>query len=387
MMDGGFEGSASDAGLASAEAAGAAPPVMLPKHLYHQQAAFDEEMRRLFPRHWQFVAMRQELAEPNDFITLDLPGQAIVVQNFKGELKAFQNVCTHRFNRIQTEERGRRPLMCGYHGWSFDRTGFPVGRPKKEQFPAETEEERARLCLPSYRLDTCGDFVFVDLSGEAPPLRDFLGGVGATLEEISTHLGAPLHFGHVRHAANWKLLVENVLECYHCAIVHTETFVTGLGIGRLPIDEVAFAGAHSSCHFPRSEIPRENLRKKILSHLDARGYSHQSFFHVHVFPNLFIASQEGLSFYVGHAVPVGPRETMLRTRYFEPKVELTEGQRARQDMLNAQTIEIGLKVLEEDRAILENVQRGLELSDRPGALGADEIRIAAFFEQYRAAIG
>src|SRR5690606_29503708 len=98
-------------------------------------------------------------------------------------------------------------------------------------------------------------------------------------------------FGHVKHQANWKLLVENVLECYHCASVHPETFITGLGVGRKPISNVEMsAQGHSSSHFPRTPIKREALRKKIISHLDDRGLTHNSFYHIHIFPNLFISS-------------------------------------------------------------------------------------------------
>lgn len=356
---------------------------MLPKPAYFSEAWLGTEIERLFAGGWLFVGTAAELAEHNNFVTLDLPGVALVVQNFRGELRAFQNVCTHRFNRIQTAERGKRPLMCGYHAWNFDQSGFPVGRPKRDQYPADTADERARLCLPRYRVDRCGAFVFVDLSGQAPSLVDYLGEVAAELETISAVMGAEIRFASVPHEANWKLLVENVLECYHCAAVHPETFIGGLGVGHHPIRDVAVTDGHSSCHFPRTEIKRENLRRKILSHLAERDYAHDSFFHIYVFPNLFISSQEGLTFYIGQALPTAARRTVLRTRVYEPRIEYSTGGRARQDMLNQQSVEIAARVIEEDRAVLENVQRGLEVSTRPGILGGEEVRIAAFFDHYR----
>lgn len=384
MTDGAVPGHSMELEVSERHRALAAQTELLPKHYYASDDHLRREVAQLFAGRWQFAAMADELPSHNDFVTLDLPGHAVVLQNFKGEIRAFQNVCTHRFNRIQTEERGRRPLMCGYHAWMFNESGFPVGRGKGNQFPVADEAARARLCLPAYRVDACGKFLFVDLSGSAPPLRDQLGTHAAMLDELSGHMGAQIHYAAVPHRANWKLLVENVLECYHCGTVHSESFVAGLGIGRLPIAEVSIDGPNSSCHFPRTEIRREGLRKKILSHLDARAFVHDSFFHVHIFPNLFISSQEGLTFYVGHAVPLGARETTLRTRIYEPAVELSEGKRARQDMLNVQSREVANTVLQEDRTVLENVQRGLELSDRPGVLGAEEVRIATFFQHYRA---
>jgi phenylpropionate dioxygenase-like ring-hydroxylating dioxygenase large terminal subunit len=363
----------SEAGADTARSAGP-----LPKDVYFSPAVFEEEMARLFERGFQFAALTTELAKDRDFVCVDHFGRSVVVQNFKGELKAFQNVCTHRFNRIQTEERGNRPLSCRYHGWTFDKTGFPAGMPKREQY---LSDDNAHLCLTPYEVDTCGKFVFIR-RGEGPGLREQLGSFYDVLDEISRHMGAEIHFCAVPHAANWKLLVENVLECYHCSTVHRNTFIP-LGVGKLPIDQVVIDASHSSSHFPRVDEEREKLRQRYLSHLASRGMVHNSFFHIHIFPNLFISSGEGLSFYVGHALPIGPQETLLRMRIFEPAVELSPKHRERQLPINEGTIRTSLALIEEDRAILEAVQKGVRVSEKPGALGDEEVRIAAFHAAYR----
>jgi phenylpropionate dioxygenase-like ring-hydroxylating dioxygenase large terminal subunit len=354
---------------------------MIAKRNYHSPDALEREVERLFNTGFQFVALTTELEKDRNFVCLDRAGAAIVVQNFKGELRAFQNICTHRFNKIQTEDRGNRPLSCRYHGWTFDRTGAPSGLPKREQFTGPSGEIDASLCLPQYPIEVCGKFVFVNMGGGAASLNEHLGDFYETLEEISVHIGAEIHSCTVPHAANWKLLVENVLECYHCATVHRDTFIP-LGVGKKPIDQVILSGDHSSSHFPRVDEEREHLRQRYLSHLKSRGFAHNSFYHIYIFPNLFISSGEGLSFYVGNALPVSPAETNLRMRIFEPAVELSEKHRARQDPINAGTIETSLALVEEDRAILEMIQRGIGLSDRPGRIGAEEIRIKAYMERY-----
>lgn len=350
---------------------------MIPKAAYHDQCVFDDEMRLLFNHGFQFAALTTELANDRDFVCVEHAGLSLVVQNFKGELKAFQNVCTHRFSRIQTDERGNRPLSCRYHAWTYDKNGSPLGTAKREDFQLP---DTADLCLTAYEVAVCGIFVFVRL-GYGPSLRDQLGDFYAQLEEISLHIGQEIGFRSVPHAANWKLLVENVLECYHCATVHRETFIP-LGVGKLPIDNIVIASDHSSSHFPRVDVAREKLRKTYLSHLKNRGYVHNSFFHIYIFPNLFITSSEGLSFYVGHALPIAPIETLLRMRFFETAVELSPKHRARQDPINEGTLTTSMALVEEDRAILENVQKGIRLSDKPGVLGKEEIRIKAFHERY-----
>ncbi len=351
---------------------------MIPNVNYHDAVLLDTEMAQVFARTWQFVAMADELANNRDFVCVDLPDDSIVVQNFKGELRAFKNVCTHRLNLIQTEDRGNRHLMCAYHGWVFDVQGMPIG---KSSF-MQGEADQARLCLTRYKVDHCGKFVFVSREPDGPSLNAFLGEFAPLLRDLSRHIGPETHYGVVPHAANWKLLVENVLECYHCATVHPKTFVTGLGVGRKPITDLQIAGPHSSSHFPRVPSKRESLRKKIVSHLDSREFAHDSFFHVYIFPNLFISSTEGTAFYVGHALPSGAGQTLLRTRLFEPAVELTAAGRARQDSINKQGAALAIQVIEEDRTILETVQRGVAAADRPAVLGLEEVRIHAFHHAY-----
>ncbi len=351
---------------------------MILKTSYHSQAVFDDEIDRIFGRGWQFVALRSELARDRDFVTVDHAGAAIVVQNFKGELRAFQNICSHRFNRIQPGERGNRMLLCGYHGWNFDKTGFPFGIPKRDQFLGE---DNSHLCLTRYSVETRGEFVFVDRGGGAATLAEQLGEFGAVLEEMSGYLGAETQFVQVPHAANWKLLVENVLECYHCSTVHQETFVPW-GVGKLPISDARFDSGHSSAHFPRQPQAREALRLRYLSHLEGRPFDHDSFFHIFVFPNLFIGSSQGLSFYVGQLLPEGPERTLLRSRNFEPAVELSPKHRARQEPINAEQNAMSTRLIEEDRAVLEGIQSGIRLADGPGAIGDDEIRIRDFHRHY-----
>lgn len=355
---------------------------MIPNVNYHMATPFGEEGTRVFSTGWHFVAMQDELAANRDFVCVDLPGDTIVVQNFRGELRAFKNVCTHRLNILQTSARGNRPLTCAYHGWTFDADGMPLGQGERGGFVGGGEG-RERLCLTRYRVESCGRFVFVARDRDVRPLGEFLGHFASVLQELSRHIGRETHFGTVPHAANWKLLVENVLECYHCSSVHPETFVTGLGVGRKPIADVEIAGAHSSSHFPRIPIKREALRRKIVSHLDGREFAHDSFFHIYIFPNLFISSTEGTAFYVGQAIPEGPNATALRVRFFEPNVELTEAGRARQDAINKQGVALGFQVIEEDLAILETVQRGVTAADRPAVIGTEEVRIRAFHEAYR----
>lgn len=351
---------------------------------YFRPEILEDELGALFDPFWQFGALKSELGSDRDFVCVDYKGTSAVLQNFRGDIRAFANVCSHRFNRIQPGERGNRPLMCSYHGWNFDVTGFPRGMPRREGFALD---DRELLCLTRYEVETCGNFVFFRKRTGGPSLRDYLGDFYTVLEQIGSYFGPEIDSGAIAHSANWKLLVENVLECYHCAVVHQETFVKTLGIGKAGIEQERFDGPHSSSHFPRTDIGAEGRRAKALAYLDSREFAHDSFFHIHIFPNLFISSTQGLSFYIGNALPLSATETRLRYRLFEPRLDLTRAQRSAQDMINASGVTLGRAVLEEDRAILENVQRGVQLTEKPGVIGRDEVRIAAFMKAYEHLMG
>jgi choline monooxygenase len=360
---------------------------MIAKAAFLDEDVLRRESIALFADGFVFAGLTTELANERDFVTVDGAGAAIVVQNFKGELRAFQNVCAHQFAKVQVDVRGNRPLMCRYHGWNYDASGFPFGIPKRSEYELEGVP-RECLSLKPYRVETCGIFVFVCALDCPIDLPAFLGSFRDTLEELSRHIGPEYKFAEIPHAANWKLLVENVLDNYHCTTLHPQTFLAD-GFCRTPPEQVVVDGPHSSFHVRRTPTGREEqeaLRRRFLSHLAKRSLTHDSYFHIFIFPNLFVASTEGTTFFVGQALPHAAGQTNLRLRYLEP-AGLPARSRGRQDMVNQTYSENGLKIIvEEDLPVLETVQKGLAISDRPGFIGAGETRIRAWRESYARAM-
>jgi phenylpropionate dioxygenase-like ring-hydroxylating dioxygenase large terminal subunit len=359
---------------------------MIPKRSYYAPEALEKEAEKIFGSGFQFVCLTTELANNRDFVCVDYFGTAIVVQNFKGVIKAFQNVCSHQFSRIQMAERGNRPLLCPYHGWSYDDTGYPSGMPRRSEFVTGSGRDES-LCLTEYPVETCGKFVFIKRGRHSTTLQEYLGSFHQVLLDMSRYMGREIFFKELRHAANWKLLIENVVDTSHCSILHKETFVSH-GFCRLGVEDLVMDKGHSSFHVPRTETEDESIRRRFLSHLKSREFHHNSFYHIHIFPNLLVASTEGISFYVGHVLPVGPEETILRMRYFEPNVELKAPRhRARQDLLNEQTNAHGTEIIEEDRSVLEGVQKSIRVADGSGRIGSGETRMLTFMQHYLEMMG
>ncbi|MDC7682749.1 SRPBCC family protein [Asticcacaulis sp. BYS171W] len=191
---------------------------------YHRDAVFAAEMDRVFRPSWLCVGFAEDLKNPNDFITTDIGPHGIVVQNFKGELRAFRNVCTHRFSRLQTEPCGNRPLTCPYHGWTFGKDGAPVGIPFERQSFGFSAEEKVSLSLDTYAVEVVGNFVFVRMEPGDVTLRDYLD----TYYDMLAHLGGlctdRVESERFVWEGNWKLAMDNAAEAYHVPLVHADNF-------------------------------------------------------------------------------------------------------------------------------------------------------------------
>ncbi|MEZ6049221.1 MAG: Rieske (2Fe-2S) protein [Planctomycetaceae bacterium] len=140
---------------------------------YQDPDFYQIELERLFLPAWHLVCRKAELANHGDFFTTELFDRPIIIRNDNGELYAFLNVCSHRHCKIRSEERGNSPqLKCQYHGWEYKMTGFTATIPDARCFrPFDRENAR----LQKFRVDTCGDSVFVSLQKEGPSLQEFMG--------------------------------------------------------------------------------------------------------------------------------------------------------------------------------------------------------------------
>ena len=98
----------------------------MPAAAYLSHEWFARERELLFRKLWLFAGLKTMLGAHNSFVTREVCGVPVVLQNFNGELRAFENICLHRGAKLQWERAGRRPLLCRYHGWGYDQTGAPA---------------------------------------------------------------------------------------------------------------------------------------------------------------------------------------------------------------------------------------------------------------------
>jgi glycine betaine catabolism A len=194
----------------------------LPGPLFSDPSVYALEVDRLFRRSWQCIGREEEVARPGSFRTVEVGGSGVlVVRDDQGTLRAFHNVCRHRGTRLveSADGEGLKKLVCPYHAWTYGLDGRVIGTPHMQD---AKEFARADYGLHPVRLDTWRGFVFVNLDRRARPLEETLGGLVARAAPYPLERLRRVHRVTYEIAANWKLIVQNANECYHCPGVHPQ---------------------------------------------------------------------------------------------------------------------------------------------------------------------
>jgi phenylpropionate dioxygenase-like ring-hydroxylating dioxygenase large terminal subunit len=197
----------------------------IPFDRYTSRDFHDLEMKKLWPKVWQFVCREEHIPEPGDHIVYEVGDYSfIITRTDEGEIKAFYNSCLHRGTQLRPgkEEEGYalsgNDFRCPFHAWTWNMDGTLKDLPCEWDFPHLSEED---LCLPEAKIDTWGGFVFMNMDRNAQPLADYL----EVLPEHFKHF-FPLDRRyievHLRRTlpCNWKAAVEAFIEAYHVRETH-----------------------------------------------------------------------------------------------------------------------------------------------------------------------
>ena len=193
----------------------------LPAAWYTDPAYFAREQEHIFRRSWQYVGLMEQVAKPGDFFTAragDVP--IIVARDQRGELRGHVNVCRHRGSQlVNTEQGNRATLQCGYHAWTYNLDGSLRAAPGMRDEP---DFDLSCYALVPVQVTAWGPFIFASPDRHAPPLANVLGELPAMVAATGLRLDAIRR--QVRRtydiAANWKVVLDNYLECYHCPVAH-----------------------------------------------------------------------------------------------------------------------------------------------------------------------
>ena len=187
---------------------------------YRDPRVLEAEERRLFRPSWQYVGPLESLLRPGDHVVGRISRvPVLVVRGGDGELRGFLNVCRHRGSLVAPADGSAPRLRCPYHAWTYNLDGTLRSAP---QCGPEIAAEHPALGLVPVRVATFGPFVFASTSADGPPLDEVIGDLAEVIAGVGLDLGGLRRRQRFDYtlAANWKIHLENYLECYHCPVAH-----------------------------------------------------------------------------------------------------------------------------------------------------------------------
>lgn len=272
-----------------------------------------------------FLAPSSFLDGDNNYLQAEISGLGNCnLVSDKGNPIALSNSCAHRGMEIISERIGTEKLQCSYHGWRYSRSG----RLK----PNRIVGKNTCIKLPSKKLENYKGFVGISLSEAIPEIDEIL-------EFVDVELSLkPFHYECLVHNANWKWLVENVLEAYHLDFVHRKSFVEQ---GFILSDDIQnFKFGKSSANY----VPKKKFGRGFYKH----GY---------IFPNLLVSNTSDFVTFCSLIIPLGEEKSCLYWFLFPGKKMTLLPDDVVLD-LQRQSIKFTQTALIEDKEMVEAQQRG-----------------------------
>jgi Rieske 2Fe-2S family protein len=198
----------------------------LAREYYLAPEIFSLEREGIFYREWFCAGREADLPEAGAYRVLDVLGESVLVlRNREGQLRAHYNVCRHRGSRLLPESSEgslRGTIRCPYHSWTYGLDG--------ELRTAPFLDDEAGFCKADLRLypvgvESWGGFFFLKLTPVPTSGHRLLDQLGAVPQRLQRYPLEQLRSGHrltYQVRANWKVVLENYNECYHCGPVHPE---------------------------------------------------------------------------------------------------------------------------------------------------------------------
>jgi Rieske 2Fe-2S family protein len=200
----------------------------LGREFYFSAEVFAGEKERIFCREWFCAGREEELPAAGDYLVVEVAGESVlVVRAREGKLAAHYNVCRHRGSRLVLEgSRGSLggSIRCPYHSWTYTLDGALRTAPYLDEDEGFT---KATLGLHPVGIESWGGFFFLNLTPAEASSRNYslMSQRGGVPERLRRYPLAELRSGRrivYEVEANWKVLLENYNECYHCGSVHPE---------------------------------------------------------------------------------------------------------------------------------------------------------------------
>lgn len=308
---------------------------------YTDDKWFNIDQKEIIAKSWQWVCHVEKLREAGSYTTIDIAGHPIaIVRNKDGELNAFYNVCKHRAHALLSGDGRTAVITCPYHAWAYNLDGHLVKAPHTEHLENFSTKE---ICLDSVQVEEFCGFVYVNLDPNAESLATQSGTLKDEIDHWAPDIDK-LTFGHrltYDIKSNWKTVIDNFLECYHCPTAHKD-FCTLIEMDTYKVTTHGIWSSHMA--------EAGNTANTAYDVSDASVKIHAVWW---LWPNTCIMRYPGRSsIIIMNVIPAGPDRTLETYDFYFETSEPNEAEKEAIRYLD--------EVLQsEDIALCESVQRGM----------------------------
>ena len=306
----------------------------LPSWLYTNPEVLEIEKREIFSKTWQYVGHISQFTRAGDYITTEVADRPIIVLRGKdGEIRAFYNVCSHRASKL-VEGEGNKPLLvCPYHAWSYHLDGSLNNAPN--MMGVENFDQKD-FCLKKVKLEIFESFIFVNLDSNASPLSVQFPGLFEHVKENNLEKLKRVRVKETISKSNWKIGIDNYLECDHCSIVHKAL------VSKVDMNQYEYV-MHDNYSY--QSTPLKGLNSNFPLGQGGRYYW--------LYPNTWFSFDPGpANLSIHQSIPIDHKTT----KYVYTTFFMTEEVTKEEEELMA----IDQLVRKEDLEICETVQKGID---------------------------
>ena len=314
----------------------------LPSSWYYDPDVYVREHEAIFYKTWWYQCHITDVAQPGDYHAGMVADQGIfIIRDSGGELHAFYNVCSHRAHPLLEGQGNKRVIVCPYHQWCYETDGHfrsARGQHALEDWLFDNAN------LKPVRLENYGGFLFVNLDQDARPLVEQAPRFLRDMYECCPRLDELVRVRRFEReiSANWKTVIDNNHECYHCKVNHTSLMelVDYDNKAVWTDDGIAFTHTVERNHLDNSAytLDEENIEQDSLF-----GY---------VWPNLIPLFYPGTpNLIMFQILPLAPERTRVRHDFYLLGKPSPEEERFMDWFSHTLNVE--------DIDLCENVQKGL----------------------------
>lgn len=200
----------------------------LDTHFYCSDSLFKHEMQKIFQSSWLCIGHESQLPEHGSFVTKQWLNESIlIVRSDSGKVSAFHNLCRHRGTLLCYQPQGNTgsSIRCPYHAWTYSLDGKLIGVPDEKSFPAL---DRDQLSLHTIQTARWNGLIWISLKPTVQPnftlppnsFDTFIQPLAERFNDWNlSNLSVAGQTEYIVEA-NWKLILQNYSECYHCSPVH-----------------------------------------------------------------------------------------------------------------------------------------------------------------------